>query len=43
MFNQLIIILYTAHLGFGKHTSWSNLAKANKNCDYHIFKTECYY
>ena len=31
------------HLGFGKHVTKSNLAKANKNRDYHIFEDFAYF
>lgn len=43
MSNQLIIILYASHLGFGRHVSRGNLAKANENCGCHILKSKCYY
>lgn len=31
------------HLGFGKHVTKSNLAKANQNRDYHIFEDFAYF
>ncbi|MDI9551476.1 MAG: IS4 family transposase, partial [Bacteroidales bacterium] len=31
------------HLGFGKYATKSNLSKANKNRDYHIFEEFAYY
>ncbi|HHU26500.1 MAG TPA: DUF4372 domain-containing protein [Bacteroidales bacterium] len=31
------------HLGLGRHVTRSNLAKANTNRDYHIFKEYAYY
>lgn len=33
----------TYHLGLGKNVTGSNLSKANKNRDYHIFESFAYY